>query len=102
MRVVCAKKWRHRNNMDFDLFNTIEIDGKNYFWRNVVKFIDENEERHYRVAELSLEDCLANNAENDFFNSDYDPSVYFAPLEILEKDDIDVVEWCENHNMYFD
>ena len=81
-------------------FNIIEIKDKIFLCRDVCKVIDDTEEHHYRVAELALEKIT--DYETDFFDSCYEPPIYFAPLEILKKDDIAVVEWCENHGMYFD
>ncbi len=82
-------------NKNLDFFNSILIDNKKYYWRYVTNIIDETEEHHYRVAELALEDYY-------FFKTEYEPPVYFAPLEILINEDSDVVEWCENHGMFFD
>lgn len=82
--------------------DTIEVNDKKYFWRIVTKIVDDTEEHHYRVAESSLENCHTNKVEYAFFNSDYDPPVYFVPLEILRQADVVVIEWCENHGMYFD
>ena len=87
--------------MSFCLFNSIEIKGNTYFWRDVRKVIDDMEEHHYRVAELSLE-TVSKNEEIDFFNTGYEAPVYFVPLEILKENDSAVVDWCENNGMYFD
>lgn len=88
--------------MKTDFLDTVEFNGNQYYWRDVRKVIDDTEEHHYRVAELALENLCADNATNDFFMTNYAPSVYFAPLEILKRDDADIVEWCENQGMYFD
>lgn len=88
--------------MTEDFLNTVTIDDRTYFWRDVSKTIDENEEHHYRVAELSLEKVYNSTPDIDFFRTDYQPPVYFAPVEILEQSDSAVVNWCENHGMYFD
>ena len=88
--------------MNLYRFNTVIINRKKYLWRDVANTIDDSKEHHYRVAELSLEKVYNANPHHEFFTYDYDPPVYFAPLSILEEDDTTVVEWCENHGMYFD
>ena len=89
-------------NKNLDYFSSILIDNKKYYWRYVANIIDETEEHHYRVAELALEIYFILNPTFDFFKTEYEPSVYFAPLEILMNEDSAIVEWCENHGMFFD
>lgn len=86
--------------MNANRLNTILISGNEYFWRDVSKIIDATEEHHYRVAESALADNY--NSNDSFFNSDYDPPVYFVPLDILMENDATVVDWCERHGIYFD
>ena len=90
---------KHQN---MDCFNNILIGNKKCYWRYVSNITDETEEHHYRVAEQALEDYYLLNPTFDFFKTEYEPHVYFAPLEVLTKEDSVVVEWCENHGMFFD
>lgn len=86
--------------MDIDFCETITINDKVFFWRNVTKKIDDIEEHHYRVAEKKLENFIPFNL--DFFENAYESPIYFVPLDILMEKDGIVVDWCENNGMYFD
>ena len=81
-------------------FETVTITDKDFHWRYVTKVINDFEEHHYRVAEIGLERFFDSSIE--FFKHEYEPPVYFAPIEVLRKDDSSVVKWCEKHNMHFD
>ena len=85
-----------------DYLNNILIGNKKYYWRYVTNIIDETEEHHYRVAEKALENYNFLNPTFAFSKTEYEPPVYFAPLEVLIKEDSVVVEWCENHDIFFD
>ena len=91
----------HKEN-DLVYLDYILIENKKYFWRNVAKIINEYEEHHYIIAELSLEKYYNLNPDFNFFNSDYDPPVYYVPFEKLLEEDSVVVDWCEKHGMIFD
>lgn len=80
---------------------TIECNGNFYQYRYVSKFDDIGCQHSYPVADINFEKEYYEHEDEYYFGS-IEPPLYFAPLEILNKSSEDIVEWCEDHGMYFD
>lgn len=80
---------------------TIECNGNFYQYKYVSNFDDFGCQHSYPVADINFAEEYHKHEDEYYFGS-IEASLYFAPLEILNKSSEDIVEWCEDHGMNFD
>jgi hypothetical protein len=89
-----------------DYFERMNFGGKEYFWSYINQKIEHNDLKDgykstetisYRVFELSAYyDIYQKGFCKEVFENDYEPPTLFIPLEIMSKNNEEIIDWCDN------
>lgn len=83
--------------MIIDYFERLSFGEKEYFWKYARCDVESIGSLTYRVFELSAYyDIYQKGFYKDIFEDDWEPPTFFIPLEVMSKNNTEIIDWCDN------